>query len=106
MERHYHLNYHEFLDTFESIVKDLDLCGDGNDGELKNDVPENNLVYDVHAVRSDLKLATGDDSDDDDYGNSIEMNDINPKDSEKILEEFKNRFFRKMKRLVLEIFLR
>ena len=104
MERHYHLNYHEFLDTFESIVKDLDLCGDGNDGELKNDVPENNLVYDVHAVRSDLKFATSDDSDDD--GNSIEMNDINPKDSEKILEEFNNRFFRKMKRLVSEILVR
>lgn len=100
LEHHYHPNYHEFLDTFEAIVKELNLCSE-NSGELTNDETstEKELVYDVHAVRSDSTLASYTSTDDDnDDVSTVEMKNIDPKNSEKILEEFNNRFFRKMKR--------
>ena len=102
LERHYQLNYREFLDTFAVIATELNLCG-MSDKEVTNEdrIPEGEPVYDGNTAKSfsssaNSTLAAVFTTDND---NEIELK-VDVKEAQKVLEEFRTRFFSKMKRSV------
>ena len=104
LEHHYHLNYRDFLDAFSDEIL-IELKPDSID-EMKDhgeeQTPESELVRDENSTRTSASASST--TSPSAFTDDEELVAMDSDDALEVINKFRGRLFRRMKRLVFTIF--